>query len=257
MAEAARIGQDFGFDEININVGCPSDRVQNGRFGACLMAEPRLVAECVARMRRAVQIPVTVKTRIGIDDQDEYSALREFVSIVSGAGCETFIVHARKAWLAGLSPKENREIPPLNYASVYRLKREFSELEVIINGGIEDLDAGLAHLPHTDGVMLGRAAYKNPYLLANVDRVFFNDVREPRSRHDVVEALLPYVERRLQAGDALPTISRHILGLFHGQPGGRRWRQVLSQRAHRPGAGCEVIQDALAQIPQSSLSEVA
>lgn len=257
MAEAARIGEAFGYDEININIGCPSERVQNARFGACLMAEPELVAQCVSAMRAAVNIPVTVKTRIGIDNQDDYAHLREFTRIVADGGCESFIVHARKAWLAGLSPKENREKPPLKYASVYRLKREFPHLEIIINGGIENLDAARSHLAHVDGVMLGRAAYRDPYLLAGVDAAFYDDRRVPPSRHEVVQALLPYVERRLHAGDALHTITRHMLGLFHAQPGGRRWRQVLSQRAHKAGAGCEVISAALAQIPQQSLSEVA
>lgn len=257
MSEAARIGEAFGYDEININIGCPSDRVQNGRFGACLMAEPGLVAECVSAMQAAVSIPVTVKTRIGIDNQDDYSALYHFVKTLAAAGCETFIVHARKAWLAGLSPKENREKPPLKYESVYRLKQEFPQLEILINGGIENLEQAQSHMPHVDGVMLGRAAYKNPYLLAEVDKLFYNDTRPARSRHQVVEDLLPYIDERLHAGDALPTITRHILGLFHAQPGGRRWRQMLSQNAHKKGAGCEVVRAALAHIPQQSLSEVA
>lgn len=257
MSEAARIGEDFGYDEININIGCPSDRVQNGRFGACLMAEPALVAECVSAMQAAVSIPVTVKTRIGIDNQDDYSALCHFVQTVAEGGCETFIVHARKAWLAGLSPKENREKPPLKYESVYRLKQEFPQLEVLINGGIDDLTQAQSHMPYVDGVMLGRAAYKNPYLLAEVDKLFYNGTRPPRSRHQVVEDLLPYIDERLHAGDALPNITRHILGLFHAQPGGRRWRQMLSQNAHKTGAGCDVVRAALASIPQQSLSEVA
>jgi len=212
-------------------------------------------------MQAAVNIPVTVKTRIGIDHHDDYSALQEFVRIVANGGCRNFIVHARKAWLDGLSPKENREKPPLKYESVYRLKREFPDLEILINGGIEDLHSAHAHLPQVDGVMLGRAAYKNPYLLADVDRLFYADTRPALTRHEVVEALLPYVDERLHAGDALPTITRHILGLFHAQPGGRRWRQILSQRAHKTGAGCEVIRAALAEIPQnipqSSLTKVA
>lgn len=257
MRDAAIIGEDFGYDEININIGCPSDRVQNGRFGACLMAEPTLVAQCVTAMQAAVRIPVTVKTRIGIDDQDDYAALRNFVQIVADAGCETFIVHARKAWLQGLSPKENRKKPPLKYDSVYRLKQEFQQLKILINGGIEELASAKAHSQHVDGVMLGRAAYRNPYLLADVDAQFYNDSRPARSRHEVVEAFLPYTEERLRAGDTLPTITRHILGLFHAQPGGRRWRQVLSTRARKPGAGCEVIHAALAEIPQQSHSEVA
>lgn len=257
MAAAAKIGEDFGYDEININVGCPSNRVQNGRFGACLMAEPALVGECVAAMRAAVAVPVTVKTRIGIDHQDEYEALHNFVTCVSQAGCESFTVHARKAWLEGLSPKENREKPPLNYATVHRLKQELPHLQIIVNGGIGDLDSASRHLEQVDGVMLGRAAYRNPYLLSTVDAQFYNDPCPPLSRHEVARALLPYVQQRLQAGDVLHNITRHILGLFHAQPGGKRWRQILSQESHRPGADGETITRALAQIPEHVLQEVA
>ncbi len=248
LAEAARIGEGFGYDEINLNVGCPSDRVQSGRFGACLMAEPELVATCVNEMRNAVSVPVTVKCRIGIDDQDEEEALAHFVDHVSSAGCSTFIVHARKAWLAGLSPKENRDIPPLNYALVYRLKQQRPELEIIINGGIADLDQCDAHLAHVDGVMLGRAAYQNPYILNEVDSRIFAEVGLPSSRDDIVERLLPYVERKLAAGARLNHITRHIMGLYHQVPGAKLWRRHFSDHAHKAGAGTEVILEALALV---------
>lgn len=249
MAACARLAEDAGYDEVNINVGCPSDRVQNGRFGACLMREPQRVADCVAAMRDVVRIPVTVKTRIGVDHDDSYDFLARFAEAVAAAGCETLIVHARKAWLSGLSPKANREVPPLDYARVRRLKRDLPDLRVVLNGGIDDLDSAAGQLDRLDGVMLGRAAYRRPYLLADVDRRFYGDLRPPRSRHEIVSALRPYVERELAAGQSLNNITRHILGLFHGCPGGRRWRQVISERAHRPGAGFEVIEAALQQVP--------
>ena len=212
LAEAAAIGAGFGYDEINLNVGCPSDRVQEGRFGACLMAEPELVARCVAAMRRVVRVPVTVKCRIGIDDQDSEADLERFIWAVADAGCRTFIVHARKAWLQGLSPKENREVPPLDYARVYRLKEAHPELAIILNGGITELGDAESHLDHVDGVALGRAAYQNPYLLAEVDRRFFGAATETPSRRAVIEALIPYAERHLAAGGRLNNIARHILG---------------------------------------------
>jgi tRNA-dihydrouridine synthase A len=248
LAESARIGVDRGYDEINLNVGCPSDRVQSGRFGACLMAEPGLVAECVAAMRAAVDVPVTVKCRIGIDDRDSYEELRAFVGLVSRAGCATFIVHARKAVLSGLSPKQNREIPPLRYSTVYRLKRDFPGLELVINGGIETLDACTEHLRHVDGVMLGRAAYHNPYLLATVDGELFGDDTPVRRRHEVLEAFLPYVERELAAGRKLGQMSRHVLGLFQGCPGGRRFRRYIAEHAYREGAGADVLRAAAACV---------
>ena len=248
LAEAARIGEDFGYDEINLNVGCPSDRVQSGRFGACLMAEPGLVAQCVAAMGSAVRIPVTVKCRIGIDDQDEEEALNSFVDTVAAAGCESFIVHARKAWLDGLSPKQNRDVPPLNYGLVYDLKRRRPDLDVSINGGIGDLDAAAAHLAHCDGVMLGRAAYQSPYILAEVDRRFFGGQDPVPSRAEIVMELMPYVERRLAQGVRLNQITRHILGLYQQVPGARLWRRHLSENAHKPGAGANVINDALALV---------
>ena len=245
LTRCARIAEDLGYRELNLNVGCPSDRVQSGRFGACLMAQPELVAECVAAMQTAVNIPVTVKTRIGIDDKDSYADLTYFVACNAAAGCRTFIIHARKAWLKGLSPKENREIPPLCYDVVYQLKTDFPALEIIINGGITDLDQAQDHLKRVDGVMLGRAAYQNPYLLAQVDQRFFAVKTAAPSRHHIIERFLPYVEEQLSRGTYLSSMTRHILGLFQGQPGARAWRRYLSENAHRPGAGPEVIRAAM------------
>ena len=248
LAAAARLGEAYGYDEINLNLGCPSDRVSSGRFGACLMAEPGRVAECVAAMIAAVAVPVTVKTRIGIDDQDSYEALTAFVERLAGAGCRTFIVHARKAILKGLSPKENRNVPPLRYDVVYRLKNEFPGLMIILNGGITQLDEAAVHLGHVDGVMLGRAAYQNPYVLAGVDARFFAAPPPVASRNLIVERMLPYIEQELGAGCALNHIARHMLGLFQGVPGARAWRRHLSEHAHRAGAGPEVMLDALAAV---------
>jgi len=245
LAEAAAIGEGFGYDEINLNVGCPSDRVQEGRFGACLMAEPGLVADCVAAMQKRVSVPVTVKCRIGIDDQDEEADLAKFVEAVSGAGCTTLIVHARKAWLEGLSPKQNREVPPLDYARVYRLKAARPDMSIVINGGIADLDAAQAHLAHVDGVMLGRAAYQTPYVLADVDRRLFGDSASVLSRADVIEALIPHVARHLAAGGRLNNVVRHILGLYHGCPRARAFRRHLSENAVKDGAGIDVLLQAL------------
>ena len=245
LAEAAAIGEGFGYDEINLNVGCPSDRVQEGRFGACLMAEPALVAECVAGMRARVAVPVTVKCRIGIDDQDSEADLERFIATVAGAGCRTFIVHARKAWLEGLSPKENRELPPLDYPRVYRLKAAHPELEIVINGGIASLAEAEAHLAHVDGVALGRAAYQNPYLLAEVDARLFGDAGSVPTRRGVLEQLLPYAEGHVRNGGRLNNIVRHVLGLYHGRPRGRAFRRHLSERATRPGAGAEVLAEAM------------
>ncbi len=245
LARCAKIAEDYGYDEVNLNVGCPSDKVQNGRFGACLMAEPRLVAECVAAMREAVTIPVTVKSRIGIDERDSYQELVDFISTVAGAGCETFIVHARKAWLSGLSPKENREVPPLRYDVVFQLKRDFPRLEIIINGGVTSLDDAESLLAQVDGVMVGREAYHNPYLLADVDRRLFGDERPILSRQDVVRMLVPYIERQLAQGARFNSISRHVLGLFHGVGGARAWRRHISENATKPGADARVILDAL------------
>ncbi|HWB44815.1 MAG TPA: tRNA dihydrouridine(20/20a) synthase DusA [Hyphomicrobiaceae bacterium] len=245
LADAAAIGEAYGYDEINLNVGCPSDRVQGGNFGACLMADPALVARCVAAMQDRVRIPVTVKCRIGVDDQDSERDLSRFISVVADAGCDTFIVHARKAWLSGLSPKENREVPPLDYARVYRLKAERSGLTIVINGGIASLDEAEAHLEHVDGVALGRAAYRTPYILADVDRRLFGDVEVPPSRRAVLEQVLAYADRHVQAGGRLNNVTRHILGLYHGQPQARAFRRHLSENA--PGAGVtrEVLLQAL------------
>lgn len=247
MGECARIGANWGYDEININCGCPSDRVQNGRFGACLMAEPRVVADCVAAMKDAVEIPVTVKSRIGIDEQDSYEALVEFVGTVAEAGCDALIVHARKAWLQGLSPKENREIPPLRYDIVERLNGDFPDLTISINGGILTLDTTLDLLARLDGVMIGREAYQNPWMLAEADRRIFADPAEPPSREAVVEGMIRYAERQLPRGVPLQAITRHMLGLFQGQPGARAWRRHISENAHKSGAGVEVLGAALAE----------
>ena len=245
LAEAAAIGEAYGYDEINLNVGCPSDRVQDGRFGACLMAEPDLVARCVEAMATRVRVPVTVKCRIGIDDQDSEADFERFILTVAGAGCGTFIVHARKAWLQGLSPKENREIPPLDYQRVYRIKAAHPELQIVINGGIADLDAAAAHLRQVDGVALGRAAYQNPYLLADVDpRFFANGVMGP-PRRAVIEALIPYVERHLASGGRLNNIVRHMHGLYHGRPRARAFRRHLAEHSPRPGAGANVLLEAM------------
>ena len=248
MALCARMGEDAGYDEININVGCPSDRVLQGKFGACLMSSPGLVAECVSAMREAVDIPVTIKTRIGIDDQDDYESLHEFVRVNQEAGCGIFIIHARKAWLQGLSPKENREIPPLSYETVYRIKQDFPGLEIIINGGLEALDTAQQQLDHVDGVMLGRAAYHQPWLLSEVDARFYDDPHSVPDRHEIIEQMYPYIERVLRQGGELKYVTRHMLGLFHGMPGARHWRRVLSEQAWKQGAGLEVIHRALEQL---------
>jgi tRNA-dihydrouridine synthase A len=250
LAQAARIGVDFGYDEINLNVGCPSDRVQNGRFGACLMAEPRLVADCVAAMKDTVAVPVTVKTRIGIDDRDSYGELLDFAGTLTDAGCDALIVHARKAWLAGLSPKENRDIPPLRYDVVEQLKRDLPNQTIAINGGIKTLDETAVFLETLDGVMIGREAYHNPWILTEADRLIFGDDRRAPTRNAVLDAFLPYVERELAGGTPLSAMSRHILGLFQGQPGARAWRRHLSEQAHRPGAGVEVLTAKLPPEPQ-------
>lgn len=241
MARCARLGADWGYDEININCGCPSDRVQSGRFGACLMAEPALVAECVSAMKSAVEVPVTVKSRIGVDVRDSYQELTDFVGRVAEAGCDVLIVHARKAWLQGLSPRENREIPPLRHDWVERLKRDFPSLPVVVNGGVLTLAAAKGFLGPLDGVMIGREAYQNPWMLAQADHLIFGDRAPTTSRREVLERFLPYVERRLDQGVPLNAMTRHILGLFQGQPGARAWRRHLSENAHRPGAGLEVL----------------
>jgi tRNA-dihydrouridine synthase A len=248
LARCAEIGRRFGYDEINLNVGCPSGRVQNARFGACLMAEPDLVARCVAAMARAVDVPVTVKTRIGIDEEDSYGFLARLVEAVAAAGCETLILHARKALLAGLNPKQNREIPPLRYDVVARVKRNFPGLQVVANGGIRTLGQAQARLAEVDGVMIGREAYQNPYVLAAWERELLGTTAAAPAREEIVQNLLPYVERELAEGTPLKAITRHLMGLFNGLPGARAWRRHLSEAAHRPGAGPEVIQHALDQM---------
>ena len=248
MASAARKAADFGYDEININVGCPSDRVQSGQFGACLMAEPQTVVDCYKAMQSQTEIPVTVKTRIGIDDKDSDEFLRKFVDAVAAAGCRKFIVHARIAILDGLSPKENRIIPPLNYERVYRLKRDHPELEVVINGGLVDIPQVEAALQNVDGAMIGRQAYQQPYFLAELEH-HFNPGWPMPTRREVVEALLPYVESVLSSGEPLHRISRHILGLFAGQPGARTWRRTISENAHRQDTGTELLINALNAMP--------
>jgi len=248
LALAASKAQDFGYREINLNIGCPSDRVQSGRFGACLMAEPQLVAQCVAAIRSEVDLPVTVKCRIGIDKQDSEAFLTDFIEPVAAQGCELFIIHARIAVLAGLSPKENREIPPLNYPRVFRMKELFPDLEIIINGGITDLHAGLELLDHVDGFMVGREAYANPYLLHEADALLFGDPRTDKNRLQYLEEFLPYVERELSAGTPLHHMTRHILGLFKGVRGGKAFRRHLSENAFRRDAGIGVLLDAVSYV---------
>jgi tRNA-dihydrouridine synthase A len=244
MALCAQLAADRGYDEVNINVGCPSDRVQSGRFGACLMAKPGVVADCVAAMKDVVAVPVSVKTRIGIDDQDSYEALVEFVATVADAGCDALVVHARKAWLQGLSPRQNREVPPLRYELVERLQCDFPRLPITINGGIVRLAEAARFLQRLAGVMIGREAYQNPWILADADREIFGEDAPAPTRHEVLERLLPYVERELASGTPLNAMTRHILGLFQGQPGARAWRRHISEHAHRPGAGVAVLLDA-------------
>lgn len=252
LAESARIAEDFGYDEVNLNVGCPSDRVQEGRFGACLMAEPDLVGDCVAAMKRAVQIPVTVKCRIGVDDQDPEAALDTLTARVRQAGVDALIVHARKAWLQGLSPRENRDIPPLDYDRVYRLKRANPELEIVLNGGVHTPEQAALHLRHVDGVMMGRAAYQEPWRLLEVDPRLFGETAPAVSAKAALEAYIPYVERELARGTRLHAMTRHILGLFRAVPGARAFRRHLSTRAVKPGAGIGVLREALAMLVDSA-----
>jgi tRNA-dihydrouridine synthase A len=248
LAACARMAQDEGYDEVNLNVGCPSDRVQSGRFGACLMAEPELVAEGVAAMLAAVRIPVTVKTRIGIDRDESTERLYRLTEALVAAGCRTLVVHARKAWLDGLSPKENREVPPLRYGVVHQLKRDFPQLTIVINGGLTTIDDCRRELEHVDGVMLGRAAYYQPWLLTEVDPALFGTEAPLTLPAEAVERMLPYIERELAAGTPLAAITRHLLPLFQAVPGARAWRRTLSELAPRPGAGVEVLRAALAQV---------
>jgi tRNA-dihydrouridine synthase A len=248
LATCARLAADYGYDEINLNVGCPSDRVQSGNFGACLMAEPDKVADCVAAMQAASPLPVSVKHRIGIDHQDSYEHMAAFVSTVAAAGCQYFSIHARKAWLQGLSPKENRTVPPLRYGDVHRLKRDYPHLWIEINGGFGDLDQVATQLQSVDAVMVGRSAYEQPYRFAAADRRFFAATSPPPSRRQVVEAMIPYIDHWTGRGLKLYKITRHLLMLFHGQPGSRRWRQILTEQSSKPGAGVDVVRAALAAV---------
>ncbi len=248
MAQCARMAQEDGYDEVNMNVGCPSDRVKSGFFGACLMAEPQRVADCVAAMNAAVSIPVTVKTRIGIDDKDSYEELCAFIDQVAQAGCDVFTIHARKAWLQGLSPKQNREIPPLCYDVVYRLKQDFPNLHIGINGGIRKLDEIDEHLKRVDSAMIGREAYYNPYFLSEIDSRYFNSNQATSSREEILEDYLIYIERQLVQGIYLKHMSRHLLGLFQGMPGAKAWRRSISENAYHKDAGCEVIRAAARHV---------
>jgi tRNA-dihydrouridine synthase A len=257
LAASARIGEDFGYDEININVGCPSDRVKEGRFGACLMAEPELVAACVAAMKRAVAVPVTVKCRIGIDDQDPEAALDALAQAVVAAGADALIVHARKAWLNGLSPKENRHIPPLDYGRVYRLKAAMPGVPVIINGGIGSLAEAAQHLAHVDGVMLGRAAYQEPWRLLDVDSELFGEAAQLATMKDVFEAMMPYIEGELGRGTRLHSITRHFVGAFYGVPGARAFRRHLAEHGVKAGAGIDVLRDAIALVGDRVAASIA
>jgi tRNA-dihydrouridine synthase A len=256
LAKSARLGEQWGYDEINLNCGCPSERVQKGAFGACLMAEPQLVADCVKAMRDAVSIDVTVKHRIGIDKVDDFGFVRDFVGTIADAGCTTFIVHARNAILKGLSPKENREIPPLKYEVAYRLKREFPDLEIIINGGIKTADEIALHLEHVDGVMMGREAYHNPYAMAGYDARFYGDDTPVKSRHEVLAAMIPYIQAQLDAhaarGLKLNSITRHMLGLMAGLPGARNFRQVMSDSKKLAAADPRLLLEAAARMQQTA-----
>jgi tRNA-dihydrouridine synthase A len=257
LASAAKIGEDFGYDEINLNVGCPSDRVKDGRFGACLMAEPALVASCVEAMKRAVRIPVTVKCRIGIDDQDPEVALDALARGVIAAGADALVVHARKAWLNGLSPKENRDIPPLDYDRVYRLKSALTDVPVVINGGVKSVAEARAHLDHVDGVMLGRAAYQEPWRLLSVDPELFGETAPHATMKDVFAAMTPYIESELAQGTRLHSITRHFVGAFHGVPGARAFRRHLAENGVKPGAGVNVLRDAIALVEDRIEASIA
>ena len=245
LALCAKMAEDLGYDEVNLNVGCPSDRVQNNMIGACLMGHPELVADCIGTMQKSVSIPVTVKHRIGIDDRDSYEELHHFVNTIAETGCSTFIVHARKAILKGLSPKENRDIPPLKYDVAYQLKKDFPSLEIIINGGIKTIEESLEHINHLDGVMIGREAYQNPWLLNQVDQALYGASESTLTRQQVLEKMLPYVEEEMSKGAYLGHITRHMLGLFHSMPGGKKFRRYISENAHKPGATIEVLKNAL------------
>jgi tRNA-dihydrouridine synthase A len=251
LAECAKRAYEYGYQEVNLNVGCPSDRVQNGRFGACLMAEPQLVADCIAAMKSEVDIPVTVKTRIGIDEQDSYEFLTQLVDATYQVGCRDFIIHARKAWLQGLSPKENREIPPLDYERVYRLKKDFEDCHISLNGGVKTVDECLSHLQHIDGVMVGREAYTNPYMLAEIDRKIYGSASsEMLTRHQVVRSMYDYIETEMTQGANFWHVVRHMLGIFQSQPGARAYRRHLSENGHKKDAQVSLLEEALSFVPE-------
>ena len=250
LAQCAKFGEEAGYDEININIGCPSDRVSSGRFGACLMAEPALVADMIRAMKEQVSLPVTVKTRLGIDQLDSYEFLTNLVELSHQAGCNTFIIHARKAWLQGLSPKENREIPPLDYARVLQLKQDFPQLEILLNGGLKSAKAAFEFLPAVDGVMLGREAYHNPWILAEVDALYYQDPHPLKTRKQVVREFLPYLDKQMQLGGSFQNISKHLLGIFQGLPGARAWRRHISESAHKSGASIALIEQAMERVSE-------
>jgi len=256
LARCTEIANRYNYSEVNLNIGCPSDRVQNNMIGACLMAHADLVKNCLIEMRNVSNVPVTVKHRIGIDEQDDWVFLKDFVGTVSESGCKTFIVHARKAILSGLSPKENREIPPLIYERVYQLKRAFPDLEIIINGGIQTITECLEHLQFVDGVMIGRAAYQNPWILSQVDETLYGSEANTNTRHDILRAYFPYVESQLASGQKLSYMTRHILGLFHGCPGGKKFRRFLSENAHKPDAGLKTLEEAMKLVPENNSQPV-
>lgn len=255
LAECTKIAEDYGYDEVNLNLGCPSNRVQNGSFGACMMAEPELVGECIAAMKQAVEIPVSAKTRIGIDDKDSFEELVHFVGTLHEAGCENFVIHARKAILKGLSPKENRTIPPLKYDVVYKIKELFPQCHISLNGGVKTLDETLGHLKHVDGVMMGREAYHNPYLLSQVDRLIFKDDHAVLTRHQMVESMFPYIEKEMQKGVRLQSIVRHMLGIFQSVKGTKAWKRYLSENAHKADAGLDVLKHALTLVEDKAIDQ--
>lgn len=252
LAVCTQIAEDLGYDEVNLNAGCPSDRVQSGRFGACLMTEPDLVAECIYRMQKNAGIPVTIKTRLGVDNRDSYEELVSFIKKVSDAGCNTFIIHARKAWLKGLSPKQNRDIPPLDYEKVYQLKRDFPQSEIIINGGFTGKEDIIQQFPKVDGVMIGRAAYHDPCLLAELECILFEDTADIKSRQEILQEYIKYIEQQLAVGTNLHAMTRHILGLLQGQPGARAFRRHLSENAHKQGKEKDVMKKALAIVKNTT-----
>jgi tRNA-dihydrouridine synthase A len=249
LAECAKIAEDWGYDEVNLNVGCPSDRVQSGMFGACLMFKPALVAECVSAMKSAVSIPVTVKTRLGVDESDSWEFLEEFITVVKEAGCYEFIVHARKAWLKGLSPKENRTVPPLDYEKVYRVKEKWPELEISINGGFRDLDEVEQQLKFVDGVMIGREAYENPYKMIDIDNRFYGLNETIKTRREVLESMLPFIEKEMKCGHPMNRLTRHMLGLYHGVPGGRYFRRTLTEGVAKGGGDMAFIKKLISELP--------